>query len=244
MENLPMRASDPIEQFLDHRFAGHTDAAFQQQLRSETTRVIRRRRIRKRLGVAAALATCYLAGIATSRLDFGMIPNPEPRTEQVFNLSRARSESSSGVSGRQVVPEGARLLRSKTRSVRGSDSPTRSVRGSDSETGARLSLGASSEPNPIIAETTLPLDQDPDVPAVVFERVAAVSDPEQRSILFRRAGDRYLLGADESAALRCYRLALDSASDRDLIISPDDNWLLIALKKARQEEKNYVRTSS
>jgi hydrogenase maturation protein HypF len=36
-------------------------------------------------------------------------------------LSRARSESSSGVSGRLLAPPGARLLRSKTRSVRGSD---------------------------------------------------------------------------------------------------------------------------
>jgi hypothetical protein len=95
-----------------------------------------------------------------------------------------------------------------------------------------------------LARISLPLDDDPDVPAVVFERVAVAASPERRSHLFRRAGDRYLDGADEIAAIRCYRLALDSASERDLVISPDDNWLLIALKKARQEGKNYVHTSS
>jgi hypothetical protein len=99
-------------------------------------------------------------------------------------------------------------------------------------------------PVTVITQASVPLDDDPDVPAIVFERIAAAADVARRSLLFRRAGDRYLDGSDEDAAIRCYRRALDNAPERDLAISPDDNWLLIALKKARQEGKSHVDRSS
>ena len=37
-----------------------------------------------------------------------------------------------------------------------------------------------------------------------------------------------------------YREALDAGSDKDLAVAPEDNWLLIALKGARQKEKRYA----
>src|SRR5947209_1802655 len=51
-------------------------------------------------------------------------------------------------------------------------------------------------------------------------------DGERRD-LYRQAGDRYLReDEDPEAALRCYGQALNGASDKDLAISPDDDYLL------------------
>jgi hypothetical protein len=56
--------------------------------------------------------------------------------------------------------------------------------------------------------------------------------------LFKLAGDRYLSElCDTEAALRCYRNALDLASDADAVVASDDSWLLIALKQAKAKEK-------
>jgi hypothetical protein len=75
--------------------------------------------------------------------------------------------------------------------------------------------------------------------------VAALASEDQRPVLFRRAGDRYLENDhDVKSALRCYARALETSSDQDLTISADDSWLLIALKKARQEEKTHAKTRS
>jgi HSP20 family molecular chaperone IbpA len=41
--------------------------------------------------------------------------------------------------------------------------------------------------------------------------------------------------------MRCYRGALENASEEDLQISAEDNWLLIELKKAKQKEKQYAK---
>jgi hypothetical protein len=83
------------------------------------------------------------------------------------------------------------------------------------------------------------LENDPDAPAPIIERIASISEG-QRARLYRTAGDRYLENnGDMQAALRCYRLALASGDEKDLSISTDDNWLLMAMKKARLEEKNH-----
>lgn len=42
------------------------------------------------------------------------------------------------------------------------------------------------------------------------------------------------------SASRCYRHSLDAGSDADLTISAQDDWLLMALKRARQEERRRV----
>jgi hypothetical protein len=70
----------------------------------------------------------------------------------------------------------------------------------------------------------------------------AIQSAEQRTELFRQAGQRYLHEQnDVQAALRCYGHSLDSGSEKDLVVNAKDDWLLIALKHARQEEKRHVR---
>ena len=65
---------------------------------------------------------------------------------------------------------------------------------------------------------------------------------DRRPDLYRQAGDRYLHDdADPESALRCYTQALNGASDKDLAISPDDDYLLMVVKEARQKEKNDAK---
>src|SRR5262245_2288454 len=76
-----------------------------------------------------------------------------------------------------------------------------------------------------------------------LERQAAQNAQERRD-LFRRAGDLYATEhGDLQAAVRCYGRSLDAGSASDLTISPDDHWLLMAIKDARQKEKNDGKTS-
>lgn len=71
----------------------------------------------------------------------------------------------------------------------------------------------------------------------------ALDHPDRRWELYRRAGDLYLNeSGDLQAALRCYRGALDVASAKDLHVSVEDSWLLMALKEAKQKEKNHAST--
>jgi hypothetical protein len=100
---------------------------------------------------------------------------------------------------------------------------------------------AAEAPPPALASPAPPLEQDPLAPAAVIERVAAASEA-RRAHFFRRAGDRYLEDeGDMEAALRCYTQALDSSKPEDLMISANDNWLLMALKKARLEENGHAK---
>jgi hypothetical protein len=70
----------------------------------------------------------------------------------------------------------------------------------------------------------------------------AFDSTDHRSELYRQAGDRYIKDeSDLQSALRCYSNALDNGSEQDLAISPDDNWLLMAIKDARQKEKQYAK---
>ena len=71
-----------------------------------------------------------------------------------------------------------------------------------------------------------------------------IRNPERRGDLYRRAGDLYATEqGDLSSALRCYSESLDAGNEKDLTISTDDHWLLMAIKDARQKEKNDARTS-
>lgn len=73
--------------------------------------------------------------------------------------------------------------------------------------------------------------------AEILEQWGPLVDLDKRAALYRRAGDRYYADhSDLQGALRCYRLALDAGSQTDLQIAADDNWLLIALKEARNKE--------
>jgi hypothetical protein len=67
----------------------------------------------------------------------------------------------------------------------------------------------------------------------------------RRNELYRQAGDSYMEEEhDPQSALRCYTNALDHGTKQDLTISADDNWLLMAIKGARQKENNYAKTGS
>lgn len=70
----------------------------------------------------------------------------------------------------------------------------------------------------------------------------AFDNPKDRAALYRQAGDRYLVELrDFASALRCYSQALNAASEAELAISPDDNWLVMALKDARRKEKKDAK---
>jgi hypothetical protein len=72
----------------------------------------------------------------------------------------------------------------------------------------------------------------------------ALDSPEQRPEAYREAGDRYVAEeGDYESAVRCYREALDAGSERDLAIRPDDSWLLMVLKDARQKEKRDANSN-
>ncbi len=77
--------------------------------------------------------------------------------------------------------------------------------------------------------------------ALAVENVAFDSE-ERRGELYRQAGDRYMTEEnDPQSALRCYGNALDNGNEQDLAISTNDNWLLMAIKDARQKERNNAK---
>jgi hypothetical protein len=66
----------------------------------------------------------------------------------------------------------------------------------------------------------------------------ALDWPEEAAGLYREAGDLYLADADPAEAVRCYGNALNAGKPRDLEVSSDDSWLLMAIKTARKKERN------
>jgi hypothetical protein len=99
---------------------------------------------------------------------------------------------------------------------------------------------------PPTAEPTPPTHAQPPESALAAESARdlewkALDSLKKRPDLFRLAGDMYLLENDLPSATRCYRGALEDASDQDLKISVNDNWLLMSLKQIKQEEKRYAK---
>jgi hypothetical protein len=89
-------------------------------------------------------------------------------------------------------------------------------------------------PRPLTPPASIPQPR----PSALALEWAAFDHPGEQAVLYRQAGDRYLDEEnDPEGALRCYRRALDTGSGEDLTISPQDSWLLMALKEARQKEK-------
>jgi hypothetical protein len=93
---------------------------------------------------------------------------------------------------------------------------------------------------PPASEPRNPTTDQPPETALALEW-KALDSIEKRPDLFRLAGDKYLEDNNIESATRCYRGALDNASDQDLKISVNDNWLLMSLKQAKQEEKRYAK---
>ena len=86
----------------------------------------------------------------------------------------------------------------------------------------------------------VPTADDPSAVARAWEEVK-----RRRAELYREAGDEYLTAhEDPESAVRCYGQALDTGRENDLGISPSDSWLLMAIKAARQKEKDDAEKSS
>jgi hypothetical protein len=63
-------------------------------------------------------------------------------------------------------------------------------------------------------------------------------DDRERVRLYFQAGDLYLdRHQDYEAALRCYHQALHYCEASELEFAPDDNWLVLALKRDHRKEK-------
>jgi hypothetical protein len=97
-------------------------------------------------------------------------------------------------------------------------------------------------PVPSASKETPPL---PNIPATQPEALAqewrAFDSEDQRGEVYKQAGDRYMTEeSDPQSALRCYSISLDNGTEQD--ISTDDNWLLMAIKIARQKEKDHAKT--
>jgi hypothetical protein len=64
------------------------------------------------------------------------------------------------------------------------------------------------------------------------------ADDQQRVRLYFQAGDLYLEKQnDYDSALRCYSQALHYCEARELDFNPNDNWLVMALKRDHRKEK-------
>ena len=64
----------------------------------------------------------------------------------------------------------------------------------------------------------------------------ALDRPEQAKALYRQAGERYVAEGDFAGAVRSYGGSLDAGTAEDLEATPDDDWLLAAIKIARKKE--------
>ena len=74
-------------------------------------------------------------------------------------------------------------------------------------------------------------------PALAKEWQAFDAPKERKAALLLEAGDRYVdEHQDFASALRCYRHALAVGGDAALEITPNDNWLVMALKNDRRKE--------
>ncbi len=83
--------------------------------------------------------------------------------------------------------------------------------------------------------------QAPPEPAPLAERRADKAPDAERAALLRQAGRRYLDEEDDpEAALRCYSKALDAGGKDDAKFSPDDDWLMMAIKNAREKEARHA----
>jgi hypothetical protein len=70
----------------------------------------------------------------------------------------------------------------------------------------------------------------------------AVDNVDRRAELYRKAGDQYLSEAsDPESALRCYSAALDTGAGTNQAVLPEDNWLLMAIKDAREKENRRAK---
>jgi hypothetical protein len=93
-------------------------------------------------------------------------------------------------------------------------------------------------PAPRPAERAAPRAAVP--PDAVALEWRALEGGAGRARRYREAGDRYLDQSDPESALRCYGAALDE-EDGDGAVTAGDSWLLMAIRQARQKEKDDAK---
>jgi hypothetical protein len=99
---------------------------------------------------------------------------------------------------------------------------------------------AFSSTDPAPQSQAVPPPADGPGKSALLKEWAAVESGQ--AALFRDAGNLYLAEeGDLLAAVRCYGNALSVGTEADLAISPQDNWLLMAIKDARQKEKRDAK---
>jgi hypothetical protein len=113
----------------------------------------------------------------------------------------------------------------------------------------RVSAPSAQAPNPqtqplgaqALGALTRPRSPSPDESPLAREWIAFDSE-DHRAERYREAGNRYMTEENDlQSALRCFSNALDNGTEQDLVISADDNWLLMAIKDARQKEKKHAK---
>ena len=75
-------------------------------------------------------------------------------------------------------------------------------------------------------------------PSAVAVENKALDSPDRRAELYRQAAELYFKEGDYASWVRCKDNALSEAKKDDLQVSPDDDFLTIALKKERQKKEN------
>ncbi len=95
-------------------------------------------------------------------------------------------------------------------------------------------------PVPQTVQVTPPEPQ-PEVPAAPPSATAleylALDSTDHRAELYRAAAERYREQGDLAAWVRCQDNALDATKQEDLAVSPDDDFVTIALKQDRQKQE-------
>src|SRR5216117_3102855 len=105
MSDTPGPEKDAFDDLLAAEGLPAADETWRQDLLRRTSRVLRRRRRWKRAGFVAALAACYVAGLATMRL---WVP-PTPGIDD-----KAEAPLASGADRQQEAPAGFRLAAPST----------------------------------------------------------------------------------------------------------------------------------
>ncbi len=91
---------------------------------------------------------------------------------------------------------------------------------------------------PVVREQN---DTPPPAPVAVAPPRPEGEHPAERAARLREAGDRYLNEqGDPEAALNCYSKSLSAGTADDAKFSPDDSWLLMAIKNAREKETRHA----
>ncbi len=182
---------EPLIEGLARPFAGgvaEPSASFSAEVLRKTTRVVRWRVRRRWLAVACGVLVAYLAGLGTTRMGGGGVPE--------------------GDGTARVAPAAEPV-------------PAAPVRSGDALLAA---LPAGSK--------------------ALRRHIAAVPRAERPRVL-REAGDRYLAErTDIGSAMTCYRALLDNQDPaRRVQPEPDDSWLLLYLKTARQKEATHGKAN-